>query len=160
MSSETGISENLLFGVYGYDWFHRNKDFVLFERGEPFWEDKDAEHYSEYFFDTTKEFSKKELITKAVSKARAIILAFNLPKRVGVRLNPNSSFTDGVCVTIASDVFDKPIPLGYQMDAFCGYVVHEAGHIKYTDFDLVKKEVVKDSFNTILKGLWNIIEDV
>ncbi|EMT0874990.1 VWA domain-containing protein [Providencia stuartii] len=71
---------------------------------------------------------------------------------VKVLIQGQDAFTDGERIVIPTANPDDP---HYQQIAW-GYLAHEAAHIRYTNFDMVKKA----SSKPIRKALLNIIEDV
>lgn len=81
------------------------------------------------------------------------ILAQAYAKKFGVkvRIQGLNAFTDGKVITIPRLMEDAPNVCRIA----CGYLAHEAGHIRYTDF-----EVVNTSYEVeLLAHLFNIIED-
>ena len=62
-----------------------------------------------------------------------------------------SAYTDGKNITIPRLNFNNP----EEMDLGFGYVAHECGHVRYSDFDVLK------SFEgtEVLKSLFNALED-
>lgn len=90
--------------------------------------------------------SKKKTVYSALP-----IVAAMYGDRFGIKIkiSKDDAYTDGNTVTIPNIPEDYP-----NMDAVFGYVAHEAGHIRSTDF--TTKHRWGDGVH---KGLFNIIED-
>ncbi len=83
------------------------------------------------------------------------IMVNNYAKLFGVtvRIQGTSAYTNGREITIPRLDIKNPVKarLAY------GYLAHESAHIRYTDFEILKKEKIKD--NLFLFSLFNILED-
>lgn len=90
-----------------------------------------------------------------VSNDTLLLCARNYAKLFGVdlRIQGTVAYTNGKAVTIPRLDMQKP---NMARIAF-GYLAHEAGHIRHTNFRVLKKDVIKD--NTIMFNLFNICED-
>lgn len=90
-----------------------------------------------------------------VSNDTLLLCARNYAKLFGVdlRIQGTVAYTNGKAVTIPRLDLNKP---NMARIAF-GYLAHEAGHIRHTDFRVLKKDVIRD--NTIMFNLFNIFED-
>ena len=103
---------------------------------------------------------------RAISNFVNIVTGDSIP----VAFNNNEqSFTDGKTVTIGSNLDDK------KFDVAVGLALHEASHIKLSDFDFLRnlefeiptetyvlgegKGVVKSEVITLVKNLLNYVED-
>lgn len=117
----------------------------------------------------TVERASKDLYRLAASK-RAISNFVNIVsgENIPVKFNTKNSYTDGKSVTIGSDLAESK-----DFDIAVGLALHEGSHIKLSDFkqlrnisNLIPEEVktlaIKKGIMSpisILKDLWNIIED-
>lgn len=90
-----------------------------------------------------------------VSNDTLLLCARNYAKLfgVGLRIQGTLAYTNGKAVTIPRLDLNKP---NMARIAF-GYLAHEAGHIRHTDFRVLKKDIIRD--NTIMFNLFNIFED-
>jgi len=90
-----------------------------------------------------------------VSNDTLLLCARNYAKLFGVdlRIQGTVAYTNGKAVTIPRLDLTKP---NMARIAF-GYLAHEAGHIRHTDFRVLKKDIIRD--NTIMFNLFNIFED-
>lgn len=83
------------------------------------------------------------------------IMVSNYSKLFGVtvRIQGTSAYTNGQVITIPRLDMSDPTKarLAY------GYLAHEASHVRYTDFALIKNEKVGE--NLLLMSLLNILED-
>lgn len=83
------------------------------------------------------------------------IMVSNYSKLFGVtvRIQGTSAYTNGQVITIPRLDMSDPTKarLAY------GYLAHEASHVRYTDFALIKREKIGD--NLLLMSLLNILED-
>ncbi len=101
---------------------------------------------------------KGELFTHEVSKTSSV---FGRKQDVNVVFKGDTACTDGATVVLPSidltgEVSDE------TASVIRGYVDHEAGHVRHTDFDEVKKlgEEVRRTGNKLLKSLANGLEDI
>lgn len=96
-----------------------------------------------------------DLLRTAYNHARDMVIAMNTPFRVKIALTPDSSYTDGKTLAVATDVFDDAaLSVGQKIDIFTGLAIHEGSHLLYTDFALLP-----ETENRITADLLNIIED-
>lgn len=72
---------------------------------------------------------------------------------VSLRLQGSTAYTNGKVITIPRFDYNNE----YKSRLAYGFIAHEAGHIKYTDFEVLKKPAVKNS--AFLFSLFNILED-
>jgi len=82
------------------------------------------------------------------------LLASSLGQRYGVRvaIGGNRAYTDGTTIRLPGLPADAdPRFIGLVR----GYIDHEAAHIRFTDFDLLRRE----QLGTVEKHIWNIFED-
>jgi hypothetical protein len=83
-------------------------------------------------------------------------MAASFGKSTGIRVvissNARTASTNGKTVTLPAVKIETPAD-EEVIDAYC---YHEAVHIRYTDFSLMKAEI---GANAILHEIWNIIED-
>lgn len=96
-----------------------------------------------------------DLLRTAYGHARDMVIAMNTPFKVKIALTPDSSYTDGKTLAVATDMFDDTaLSVGQKIDVFTGLAIHEGSHLLYTDFALLPK-----AENRITADLLNIIED-
>jgi len=145
------------------DWFNRDGDTFtkITTKGRIGWEDtlEEGDAYSAYFLEAP---TNKDLIERAYSLARDIIVVMNPPKKVSVSLSDTSSFTEGTVVVVATEMFDeKDLSIGERIDTFLGCTVHEGCHLLWTDFYVFKKEMrdFMSGGSRIVKTIFNILED-
>lgn len=101
---------------------------------------------------------KGDLFSHEISKTSSI---FGRKKSVNVVFKGDGAATDGTNIYLPSlnhnsEVTDK------QASIMRGYVDHEAGHVRHTDFDALQKfgmECAKDD-NKLLRSVHNALEDV
>lgn len=77
-------------------------------------------------------------------------------KKISVYFGGTEAFTDGQAINLPalpSDVMMTP----WEVKVHSGYLDHEIGHVKYTDF---KKIFLKSSKEPVLYGLFNLFEDI
>ena len=140
------------------DWLDRDGEtFVhIRKKGRVGWEDTlDVEDsYSEYLSDT---LTQEELIKRAYSIAKDMIVVMDPPFKVNIRISNHGSpgSTDGKYVYVSTKVFDEPeLSVGEKFDTFLGFTIHEGCHLLYTDLSLLGSVT-----SSAVKQLWNIIED-
>lgn len=90
-----------------------------------------------------------------VSNDTLLLCARNYAKLFGVdlRIQGTVAYTNGKAVTIPRLDLNKP---NMARIAF-GYLAHEAGHIRHTNFRVLKKDIIRD--NVVMFNLFNICED-
>lgn len=119
------------------------------------------ESVSEYVFGNLDGLEPLELAKRARGVAQMTVDTMS-PERINVRIGGPGSYTDGKAVNIASDVLDrKDLKTGQKVDILIGYAAHEASHILHTDFDRMKKEMMKSppEEKEIRSTISNIIDD-
>ena len=88
-----------------------------------------------------------------VNKGALPLIMGNYASNFGINLYMygSSAYTDGKNITIPRLNLDD----ADEMDMAFGYVAHECGHVRYSDFDVLK------SFEgtEVLKSLFNALED-
>jgi cobalamin biosynthesis protein CobT len=101
---------------------------------------------------------KGELFTHEVSKTSSI---FGRKKSVNVVFQGEQACTDGSTIILPSldltgDVSDS------TADVIRGYVDHEAGHVRHTDFDALRVfgDECQRTNNNLLRAIHNALEDV
>ena len=100
---------------------------------------------------------KSELFQHEMTETSAI---FGRKEKIKVTFGGNGAYTDGSNINLPSIKQDVDISDETQA-VFRGYTDHEAGHVKHTDFDEVrrfKENEAKD--NKLLFSLANALEDV
>ena len=100
---------------------------------------------------------KSELFQHEMTETSAI---FGRKEKIQVTFGGNGAYTDGSNINLPSMKQDVDISDETQA-VFRGYTDHEAGHVKHTDFDEVrrfKENEAKD--NKLLFSLANALEDV
>lgn len=82
------------------------------------------------------------------------LLASVLGRQHGVQvtIGGTEAFTDGKCVNLPA----LPLDVGSEVLALCrGYLDHESGHLRYTNFSVLQAEYLYP----VEKFIWNAIED-
>lgn len=82
------------------------------------------------------------------------LLASVLGRQYGVQvtIGGTTAYTDGKCVNLPA----LPLDVGSEVLAFCrGYLDHESGHLRTTNFDALREEYLYP----VEKFIWNAIED-
>lgn len=140
------------------DWLERDGDtFVHIRRkGRLGWEKtlEAEDSYSSYLSDS---LTQEELIKRAYSIAKDMIVVMDPPFKVYIRISNHGGHgaTDGKYVYVSTKVFDEPeLSVGEKFDTFLGLVIHEGCHLLYTDLSWLPKITFE-----AVKSLWNIIED-
>lgn len=139
------------------DWFVRDGETFtkISEHNRLGWEATLAEEsYSSFL---TKGSDINFVIRRAYELASNFLLAMNVPGRVVIKLRDDHvSMTDWKAVHVSTKVFDdKDYDLGERIDVFIGCVVHEGGHLLYTN----KKDYRDGCFNKGVSAILNVIED-
>lgn len=122
---------------------------------------KKSSNYSDYFMGDISNRSELEVLKNAREIAQGMVDSMtSVP--VKVLLGTADSFTDGCKITLASDYFDrKGLSVGDKIDILCGFAIHEASHINYTDFQESMRFVLSmpDPLRGIAKSIQNTLED-
>lgn len=101
---------------------------------------------------------KKDLIKNAYGYGRTTLGAMAIPAKVTLKLSKDRSCTDNKTVWVATSSFDRhDLTPNQKLDVFLGLAIHEACHLKYTNFDVMKAR--EKEFTKIIHHLWNTIED-
>ena len=131
-----------------------------------FWLDKDAASLGEAFSGKNNT-TVKALKLRKYQRAIANFVKILAQKDVPVVFRGTESWTDNECVVLATDISDK------NFDVSAGLALHEASHLKYTDFkvleNLMKRgcAIVGDKIRTVssdeekstVKQILNYVED-
>lgn len=131
-----------------------------------FWLDKDAASLGEAFSGKSNT-TVKALKLRKYQRAIANFVKILSQKDVPVVFRGTESWTDNECVVLATDISDK------NFDVSAGLALHEASHLKYTDFkvleNLMKRGVTlvgdkvrvvsSDEEKSIIKQILNYVED-
>ena len=140
------------------DWLERDGEtFVhIRKKGRLGWEKtlEAEDSYSSYLSDS---ITQEELIKRAYSIAKDMIVVMDPPFKVYIRISNHGGHgsTDGKYVYVSTKVFDEPeLSVGEKFDTFLGLVIHEGCHLLYTDLSWLHKFTFE-----AVKSLWNIIED-
>ena len=139
------------------DWFERDGETFLKirKKGRIGWEKtlEEGESYSAYLLEAP---TQEDLIKRAYSLAKDMIVVMDPPFKVGVKITKNSaegSYTDGKVVCVNTAMFDDPeLSVGEKLDTFLGVTVHEGCHLLYTNFEessMIAKKVVHQIFNIL-----------
>jgi cobaltochelatase CobT len=83
-----------------------------------------------------------------------VAAAFGRKTGVKIAIGGDSAYTDGDVITIPAVAEDNP----RVMELIWGYLAHEAGHVRFTDFEAVVQ--MAEEGNAFLMAVWNILEDV
>lgn len=140
------------------DWLERDGEtFVhIRKKGRLGWEKtlEAEDSYSSYLSDS---ITQEELIKRAYSIAKDMIVVMDPPFKVYIRISNHGGHgsTDGKYVYVSTKVFDEPeLSVGEKFDTFLGLVIHEGCHLLYTDLSWLHKFTFE-----AVRSLWNIIED-
>ena len=140
------------------DWLERDGEtFVhIRKKGRLGWEKtlEAEDSYSSYLSDS---ITQEELIKRAYSIAKDMIIVMDPPFKVYIRISNHGGHgsTDGKYVYVSTKVFDEPeLSVGEKFDTFLGLVIHEGCHLLYTDLSWLHKFTFE-----AVRSLWNIIED-
>lgn len=136
------------------DWIERDGTTFVHARkkGRLGWEKslEKGDALSDYFLPS--DITKHEVIKRAYSIARDLIVVMDPPYKVHIKLTNGISCTDSKVVCVDTAVFDdKSVALGEQIDIFCGLAIHEGCHLCYTSFTeaITKNKVVHEIFNIL-----------
>jgi hypothetical protein len=124
------------------------------------WESRtDGRSFSSYFFGTRLFKDRSDEIAKAYRLGKNFVSAMGIGRKTSIRIHTDKNCTDGRVIYVSTAVFDETkLSTNEKSDVFLGEVVHEASHIKYTDFKHLENfNAVHES--KLKRGLWNIIED-
>jgi cobaltochelatase CobT len=92
-----------------------------------------------------------------LDRLRSLVLvawAFGRSTGVKIAIGGDRAFTDGETVTIPA--VDENNPRAMQL--VWGYLAHEAGHVRFTQFDDLERMAAEG--RPLLRAVWNILEDV
>lgn len=131
------------------------------------WDFDDSIDTSQSQCDETAKMIRLSAARRAISNYVSILTNKNIPVLFN---NNNNSMTDGKTVYIGADANDKK-----QFDVSVGLALHEASHIRYSDFELFKQiwqlvpreitklgkavNVSREEVMDLLKTITNIVED-
>lgn len=116
--------------------------------------------FSDYFLGDTSVMPQEDILRQAREIAQGVVSGMT-DESIKVVLGNSDSFTNGKSICVATDYFDNPtLSLGEKVDILTGYSIHEACHIKHSDFAQLKeiKEKSTDIANFKL-NIMNILED-
>lgn len=152
------IADDKLIDDLMSDWLERDGEtFVhIRKKGRLGWERtlEEEESYSSYLSDS---LTQEELIKRAYSIAKDMIVVMDPPFKVYIRISNHGGHgaTDGKYVYVSTKVFDEPeLSVGEKFDTFLGLVIHEGCHLLYTDLSWLRKFT-----SNAVRQIWNIIED-
>jgi hypothetical protein len=121
-----------------------------------FWLDKDAASLGEAFSgknNTTVKALKLRKYQRAIANFVKILAQRDVP----VVFRGTESWTDNECVVLATDISDK------NFDVSAGLALHEASHLKYTDFKVLEALMINVSMDSnhknTVKQIFNYVED-
>ena len=120
-----------------------------------FWLDKDATSLGDMFHgknNTTVKALKLRKYQRAIANFVKILSQRDVP----VVFKGTESYTDNQCVVLATDINDK------NFDVSAGLALHEASHLKYTDFNVLKafmNATVNQDKAQRVKEILNYVED-
>ena len=92
-----------------------------------------------------------------VSEMQGTGAIFGRNKEVSVIFEGEQAYTDGKEIVLPSMVQDATLTPAIQK-VMRGYLDHEAGHVRHTDFEVLEAEAKKSSGG--LKAIWNSLEDI
>ena len=101
---------------------------------------------------------KGELFTHEVSKTSSV---FGRKKSVNVVFQGEQACTDGSTIILPTLDLTGDVSDG-TADVIRGYVDHEAGHVRHTDFEALKVfgDECQRTGNRLLRAIHNALEDV
>jgi len=140
------------------DWFKfRGKNFVFVtEQAKKSFTDRclDETVYSSIYGG----IFVREALAKALPLGRNIIVSMKLKSNPELLVFPKGeSYTNGKTIVVSTSCFeDSEIDTGEALDVYIGLVIHEAGHVKYTDFNKYSACAKKSELH---KTILNVIED-
>ena len=152
------LTDSIIDGLLD-DWFERDGETFLKirKKGRIGWEKtlEEGESYSAYLLEAP---TQEDLIKRAYSLAKDMIVVMDPPFKVGVKITKNAtegSYTDGKVVCVNTAMFDDPeLSVGEKLDTFLGVTVHEGCHLLYTDF-IESSAITKN----VIHRIFNILED-
>lgn len=154
-----GVVDNLLDGFL----VDRDEDTFVYadEENRLGWEKKlgKEDSYSTFMLgrDKVDESKKHEIAHRMAKNAVAVM---DLPFKVNVAFTPKDNFFDGKTVHVGTAVLDdKDLTFNEQIDVIKGLAIHEAAHADSTEMGEFKKFIEKNKKDSIVKSLFNIIED-
>ena len=117
------------------------------KRGVEFWLDLEKENSKAKITGQNASTVKLAKLSNAMSNFATIINNKTIP--CSIATSNSSSFTDGQTITVSADISN---PLKYNVA--CGLVLHEASHIKLSDFDLLfnLRNDFRGDFNQMLRN--------
>lgn len=92
-----------------------------------------------------------------VSELHGTGAIFGRNSEVNVIFEGGQAYTDGKDIVLPSMIQDAEVSREIQK-VMRGYLDHEAGHVRHTDFRVLKKEAKRSSGG--LKAIWNSLEDI
>ena len=120
-----------------------------------FWLDKDASSLGDMFHgknNTTVKALKLRKYQRAIANFVKILSQRDVP----VVFKGTESYTDNQSVVLATDINDK------NFDVSAGLALHEASHLKYTDFQVLEtlmRNAATDRDTHTVKEILNYVED-
>lgn len=117
------------------------------KRGVEFWLDLEKENSKAKITGQNASTVKLAKLANAMSNFATIINNKTIP--CSIATSNSSSFTDGQTITVSADISN---PLKYNVA--CGLVLHEASHIKLSDFGLLTnlQNDFRSDFNQMLRN--------
>ena len=115
---------------------------------------------SEYSRGRLQDTDPVEILKQAREIAQGVVDGMT-DTRIKVAVGGNGSYTDGSGINVATDYFDDPsLSVGEKVDILTGFAVHEACHIRHTDFGKLKgKRDADENVSNLKKQIDNILED-
>lgn len=138
----------------GDNFIHKNTNGAMEHRME-------HEHYSGYLIGDVDNMPTEEFIKRSRRIAERIANMMT-DEKITVSVGQSSqSWSQPGKIQLATDYFDDPsLTPGQKTDILAGLAVHEAAHLRHTDFSVISECCTKgDHLDALRKNLINIIED-
>lgn len=120
-----------------------------------FWLDKDATSLGDFYTSKTSD-TVKALKLRKYQRAISNFVKILSQRDVPVLFKGTESYTNNEYVVLATDISDK------NFDVYAGLALHEASHLKYTDFTVLEKLFAFHGHNEKtqrIKEILNYVED-
>lgn len=133
---------------------HKNTDGAIFKKT------LSGRALSEYSRGRLDKSDQADVLRQAREIAQGVVDGMT-DEPIRVTLGRGSSYTDGQVINVSTDYFDDTtMTLGEKVDVLTGYAIHEACHIRHSDFKQLSKNRDADpAVNRLKRNIDNILED-
>ncbi len=133
---------------------HKNTDGTIFKKT------LSGRALSEYSRGRLDKSDQADVLRQAREIAQGVVDGMT-DEPIRVTLGRGSSYTDGQVINVSTDYFDDTtMTLGEKVDVLTGYAIHEACHIRHSDFKQLSKNRDADpAVNRLKRNIDNILED-